>query len=231
MTDIQGADWSHWQGLVDCSKAYAAGIRFVYIKVSQGVNYKDDRADANNAAARAAGIKTGFYHFLDTNAPGPQYDWMLKCIGNMPCDLPPVLDYEAVSNTIPLASTLYTMANKLKGWRGYPVPAIYTNPGTANSKLINSSTYNWSQFLLWIANWNVATPIIPTAWRGQPYYIWQDRVIKGAQAWGVDGDMDHDVWGAKLPFPGDVPAEHTYQYSGYWVEGKKYLCGELKERC
>lgn len=233
MTDrIEGCDVSHWQRGMNYVEAYIMGLRFVYIKVSQGIAYKDDKALAHNTAARAAGLKTGFYHFMTTDSALGQYNWMINCIGDMPCDLAPALDYEAVNNTIPLASTLYTMANKLKGWRDFPVPAIYVAPGWANTKLINSTTINWAQFLLWVANWNVATPMIPTAWKGQPYYVWQDRVIRGAQAWGVDGDLDHDFWGDKLPFPGVTPPPVTDVYMEMQdrVTNKVY-CGILKERC
>ena len=108
---------------------------------------------------------------------------------------------------IPDPKSLYTIASKLKGWQGHPVPVIYGNPSTLSVKCINSTLYNWSQFLLWIANWNVSAPVIPTAWKGQPYYIWQDKVIKGAAEWGVSGDMDHDIWGEKIPFPNVVPAD------------------------
>lgn len=236
---IEGGDWSHWNGLVDCTKFRAKGGRFTGIKVSQGVDYKDDKAEANNAAARAAGILTFPYHFVTTDPPAAQYDWFIKCIGSMKFDLAPGLDYEyynqvsrepylamreadfrfpygatslgvglwarSLGLVLPSAATLYTMANRLRGWNNHPVPAIYANPSTANAKLVNSGSTNWSQFLLWIANWNVAAPVIPTAWKGQSYYIWQDRVIRNAQDWGVDGDMDHDLWGDKLPFPSEPP--------------------------
>jgi hypothetical protein len=265
---IEGADWSHWQGRVNCPVARAAGIRFVGIKVGQGINYKDDMAEVNNDAARAAGILTFPYFFVTTDAPTAQYDWLIKCIGDMSFDLAPALDYEyynqmtgepykamnegdyefpcvsmpgsfemweaewkAYGIVIPAASTLYTIATKLKGWHGCPVPAIYTNVSTANAKLINTTIYKWDQFLPWLAQWNVTAPTIPTAWKGKPLYLWQDRVIKGAQDWGVQGDMDHDFWMDALPFPGDVPAEKTYQYSGYDVKRKTYLIGTLKERC
>jgi lysozyme len=229
---IEGADSSHWQGLIDFEKFKANGGDFVYIKVSQGIAYRDDRAVANNTAARAAGVKTGFYHFMTTDSALAQYNWMIQCIGDMPCDLAPALDYEAINNTIPTSSTLYTMANKLKGWRDFSAPAIYVAPGLANSKLINSTTVNWAQFLLWIANWNVTVPMIPTAWKGQPYYIWQDRVIRGAQAWGVDGDLDHDFWGEKLPFPGITPPPVSDEaYMEMLIhETNKVYCGTLKVR-
>jgi GH25 family lysozyme M1 (1,4-beta-N-acetylmuramidase) len=238
MAQIEGADWSHWQGVVDCAKAKSAGLRFAGIKVSQGIGYKDDRAEVNNANARANGLLTFPYHFLTDDDATAQYNWFMSCIGTQKFDLPAALDYEYYNPVtmnqysplnddkyscnlsledlrfftekykliIPTSNILLAMANKLKGWNGFSHPVIYTNPSTANSKLLGTS---WSQFLLWIAHWNVATPTIPTAWKGKKVYIWQDKVIHGAQSYGVDGDMDHDVWGDAIPFPGTPTNEIT----------------------
>lgn len=260
---IQGADWSDWQGIVNCVKSRFAGIRFTGIKVSQGVNHRQTKAAINNNAARAAGILTFPYHFVTTDAPLIQYNWFINCIGDMKFDLPPALDYEFYNQmsgepylpmreadftfpygadelgislwaselgiVIPSAYTLYFIANKLKNWRNNPVPAVYSNPSTANSYLINSTSYNWSQFLLWIANWNITTPVIPKAWTGQPYYIWQDKVIRGAQEYGVDGDMDHDIFGAKIKFPGTPPTPtNEIEYTGFIVEQNRLVKGILK---
>ena len=245
---IEGADWSHWQGNPDCSQFKAAGGRFVGIKVSQDVGYKDDKAEVNNANAHAQGLFTFPYHFVGLGSPTTQYDWFIKCIGTMKFDLAPALDYEAYNPltlepfmelrnitdfylfnnfnrvlqsyglVIPSASTLYSIATKLKGWRGFQSPAIYTNVSTANSKLINTAIYNWAQFLLWLAQWSVTIPTIPTAWKSKQIYIWQDRVIRDAQIWGVDGDMDHDFWMEALPFPGVTPPPNKVSLKLYIQE-------------
>ncbi len=52
-------------------------------------------------------------------------------------------------------------------------------------------------------------------------------MIRGAQDWGVQGDMDHDIWGSALPFP-DRPT-NEYKFTAYVVELQKTLEGTLKE--
>ena len=51
---IPGIDVSHYQGSIDWAKVKAAGIRFVYVKASQGADFTDPRLFANVAGAAAA---------------------------------------------------------------------------------------------------------------------------------------------------------------------------------
>lgn len=272
MTDrIEGADWSHWQSTVDCAKAYTMGLRFVGIKVSQGTNYKDDRAEVNNACARANGFLTFPYHFVTTDNPITQYNWFLQCIGNMTFDCAPALDVEYYNSapstskygtpleiepiyeyrmetpplmyqlrlatnyklTIPSESTVWGIASRLKGWRGHPVPAIYTNISSGNAVFSTKPSFNWGEYLLWLAFWSTGTIYNPNAWRNKPVYIWQDRVIHNAQAYGVNGDMDHDFWMDAKPFPNEPPPPvNTDPYVELYVhETNKFYTGTLKERC
>jgi hypothetical protein len=269
MTDkIEGCDISHWQSTPNFVKGYNKGLRFAGIKVSQGINYEDDKAAINNAHARAAGFQTFPYHFFTTDPAKTQYEWFAKCINKIGASeftCAPAVDYEFYNQTtmatyqamncedfcfpygasklgvrvwmmtlglvIPSSSQLYSILNLLRGWQGHPAPAIYTNRYVADAYLINSSTYNWSQFLLWYALWNATTIVKPKSWANEELYIHQDYVIQDAREWGVDGAMDHDYWGTKLPFPGTPvpPVVNEYQYSGYVKELNKTLTGTLKE--
>ena len=60
----QGIDVSNWQGYIDYSQVKQAGIEVVYIKASQGSDFKDPYFDINYENAKANGLKVGFYHFL-----------------------------------------------------------------------------------------------------------------------------------------------------------------------
>ena len=99
---IHGADVSRWQHpndkQIDFSVAYASGLRFVMIKASD----TRDEADAlslkylvmDHAAAQAAGLYTGFYHYAilpdvsdsagiirDATAQAQKVLWRLAAIG------------------------------------------------------------------------------------------------------------------------------------------------------
>jgi GH25 family lysozyme M1 (1,4-beta-N-acetylmuramidase) len=113
---IHGADVSKWQHPndkpIDFSVAYASGLRFVMIKASD----TRDEADAlslkylvmDHAAAQAAGLYTGFYHYAilpdvsdsagiirDATAQAQKAIWRLASIGGYTeKDLPYALDLE-----------------------------------------------------------------------------------------------------------------------------------------
>lgn len=206
---IEGADLSHWQSKLDeadAAKFVAAGGRFAYVKFSQGVSYRDDCGVNNTAVLRAAGVKVGPYHWVSPENALSQYNWYVKCMGDVVFDLPPALDVEQAGVTQAIVDS---MGMKLTTWMqdrpelaSFKYPAIYTNYSTGNRVF---TAQVMSRYLLWIANWGVSSPNIPKIWQGKPYYVWQDRVMRGAQEWGIDGDLDHDIWGKLLPFPGDEP--------------------------
>jgi lysozyme len=66
----EGVDVSRHQGAIDWSAAKRGGISFVYVKLTEGVGFTDPKADTHLAAARAAGLTVGGYHFArpDTNS-------------------------------------------------------------------------------------------------------------------------------------------------------------------
>ena len=72
-------DVSHWQGEIDWKKVYDSGIRYAYIKISQGNSLADDRCRENIRKARAAGIRVGVYHFFTTKCSAEeQFRWFCK---------------------------------------------------------------------------------------------------------------------------------------------------------
>ena len=60
----EGIDVSDWQGYIDYRQVREAGIEVVYIKASQGSDFKDPYFDINYENAKANGLKVGFYHFM-----------------------------------------------------------------------------------------------------------------------------------------------------------------------
>ena len=88
-------DVSHWQGEIDWKKVYESGIRYAYIKISQGKDLADDRCRENIRKARAAGIRVGVYHFFSTNCSAQeQFRWFCKHYREEEMDLRPMLDVE-----------------------------------------------------------------------------------------------------------------------------------------
>ena len=113
---IHGADISRWQHpndkQIDFATAYSAGLRFVMIKASDTRDDADSLAlkylVMDHAAAQAAGLYTGFYHYAilpdvtdtesivrDATAQAQKVIWRLASIGGYTeKDLPYALDLE-----------------------------------------------------------------------------------------------------------------------------------------
>ncbi|VVB45928.1 Glycoside hydrolase family 25 (fragment) [Beijerinckiaceae bacterium RH CH11] len=92
---IQGIDVSKYQGDVDWTAVANSGVRFAYIKATEGGDYLDEKFRQNWELSRASGIARGAYHFAYWCRPAQeQAAWFLANVPNDPSALPPVLDVE-----------------------------------------------------------------------------------------------------------------------------------------
>ncbi len=92
---IHGIDVSKWQGDIDWQAVRAAGTQFAFVKATEGGDHADERFPQNYAAAKAAGIPVGAYHFVYWCRPAhEQALWFKQHIPADPDALPPVLDVE-----------------------------------------------------------------------------------------------------------------------------------------
>lgn len=62
--EYEGIDVSQWQGYIDYKKVKEAGIGVVYIKSSEGTDFKDPYFETNYENAKRNNLKIGFYHFV-----------------------------------------------------------------------------------------------------------------------------------------------------------------------
>ncbi len=60
----EGIDVSNWQGYINYTAVKEDGIDIVYIKSSQGNDYKDPYFELNYENAKANGLLVGVYHFV-----------------------------------------------------------------------------------------------------------------------------------------------------------------------
>ncbi len=92
---VHGIDVSRWQGEIDWDAVRGAGIRFAFLKTTEGSDHVDPRFMENWNGAARAGIPRGAYHFMYWCRPIHQQ--ALFFVLNVPADpgaLPPVLDVE-----------------------------------------------------------------------------------------------------------------------------------------
>jgi lysozyme len=92
---VHGIDVSKYQGDIDWRTVRAAGIDFAFIKATEGGDHADDRFADNWAAARAAGMPRGAYHYYYFCRPAlEQAAWFIDHVPRDASALPPVLDLE-----------------------------------------------------------------------------------------------------------------------------------------
>lgn len=64
----EGIDVSNWQGHINYAEVKKDGIDIVYIKSSQGDDYKDPYFELNYENAKANGLLVGVYHFVEARS-------------------------------------------------------------------------------------------------------------------------------------------------------------------
>jgi lysozyme len=93
---IHGIDVSKFQGDIDWNAVAGSGVKFAWIKATEGGDNADARFQANWTGAKAAGVPHGAYHFVYWCRP--PMEEMANFEQNAPVEvdaLPPVLDVEA----------------------------------------------------------------------------------------------------------------------------------------
>ncbi len=105
---VHGIDVSKYQGDIDWQQVKEAGVAFAFIKATEGGDRTDSKFQYNWAAAKAAGVPRGAYHFVYWCRP--PHEEIGNFIANVPVDseaLPPVLDVEATPESKSCKRTLY----------------------------------------------------------------------------------------------------------------------------
>jgi lysozyme len=67
---VEGVDVSSHQEAIDWRALTGSGVKFAYIKASEGADFRDERFAANWRDSASAGIKRGAYHYFTLCKPG-----------------------------------------------------------------------------------------------------------------------------------------------------------------
>jgi len=196
-TWLEGIDVSHWQGTISWPKVAAAGKKFAIIKVTESYDYTDPQYATNHAAARAAGLWTGGYHFAQPDAtPGDavrEADYFVSKIVLGVGDLIPALDLEVTGglSVAALQSWVFAWLNEVYARTGVR-PMIYTSPNFWMNAMGNTSALADAGYkTLWIAHWGVTSPTIPANnWGGHGWTFWQ--YTSNGSVPGITGRVDLD---------------------------------------
>jgi lysozyme len=97
---IHGIDVSKYQGDIDWNAVKGSGVKFVWIKATEGGDRLDERFQANWTAAKQVGIPRGAYHFVYWCRPAiEEVSWFEQNVPTEDDALPPVLDVESDSES------------------------------------------------------------------------------------------------------------------------------------
>lgn len=188
--DLKMIDLSHHDSVTDWN-ALRSSVDGIFIKATEGVGYVDPLFGSYAAAAIAAGIPVGFYHYFQpTDVPTnacQQADEFYASIRSYGYRMRPVLDIEESNGltSTEIIEDVKAFADEFHRLSGQTV-MIYCSPKYADTYLDDPSL---SAYPLWIAHYNVSAPRSTSTW--QNYSVWQynDSVTVAGVGNPVDGDV------------------------------------------
>ena len=178
-------DVSNHQGVIDWSGVAADGVRFAYVKATEGKTFVDPYFASNWATAPAAGVRVGAYHFFSLCSSGQeQADAFLRVAPPSTTALPPALDLEILSGCTdrpPPATVqieLDTFVKRVEQAWGEKL-LIYARSSWTRSYALPGDDGR--------PRWRTSFFVRPT----EPWTVWQVHYF--AEVSGVNGRVDLDV--------------------------------------
>ena len=180
---LQGIDVSHFQGTVDWPAVAKGGVRFAFIKATDGIDGVDPRFAENWGGAKDAGIVRGAYHFF---RPALNAQQQAEHFGRVvPIDdlaLPPALDIEVTDGLAPSALQvgIRTWLATVQAAFGC-TPILYTDPTFWRENV----AADFSSYPLWLACY-AEKPEVPSTWPALTFWQHTDR----GDVSGISGHVD-----------------------------------------
>ncbi len=192
---VKGIDVSYYQGAIDWGRVKNDGVKFAFIRVSDGLGYHDSRFGANWSGAKAHGVLRGAYQFFRSNESAvAQADLLINKIGGHlgPDDLPPVIDVESADG-----QSAHTIATKVKAW----LNRIHDKLGV--NGIVYTGPYFWqdsvgganlSSHPLWVAHYGTQCPLVPGAWSRWTFH----QFTSSGRVAGIGGNVDTNHFNGTL---------------------------------
>lgn len=191
---VQGIDVSYFQGDIDWKEVSRAGIKFAYIKATEGADRFDPEFADNWAGAKKAGVVRGAYHVMYwCSHASQQAAWFIKHLPSDSDTLPPVLDVEwnGHSKTCPheisrkaALAKMKVMLAAMEAHTGRR-PIIYTDPKFHRDVLEGEFT----DYQFWVRS-VAAKP--KAKYPGRDWSFWQFTTT--GRVPGVAGAVDRNTY-------------------------------------
>jgi lysozyme len=192
---IHGIDVSKYQGTIDWNAVASSGVKFAWIKATEGGDRLDERFQANWQGAKLAGIPHGAYHFMYwCRSPIDEATWFEE---NVPVEedaLPPVLDVEPTPDSktcrrhLERDRTIADMKVVLDEMERHfgKRPIIYTSIDFYRAILSDGA---FADYPIWVRS-TKHNPALPYGDRDWKFWQYQaDGVVPG-----IAGDVDRNVF-------------------------------------
>lgn len=188
---VKGVDVSSYQRNIDWKGLESEGIRFAFIKATEGSDHQDSRFEYNWKEANGTDMKVGAYHFLSYDTPGEtQAENYIGVVGKKWGMLPPVVDVEFYGEYLenhPASEKVYKvldvvldMLEKEYGKK----PIIYTNTYIYNTYISGK----YKDYHIWISN-----PDIPDSLPDGKDWIFCQYTFKGVSQYVAGGEKYVDM--------------------------------------
>lgn len=219
---IFGIDVSHHNGTMQWEEVVGKGVRFAYVKATQGAGYHDGQFAANWSALKTLGqsatpVLRGAYHFMSAvDAPEQQAANYLNKVGVLgPSDLPPCLDLESDIQRVYGPGSHDAQGNNIDRWaslgsaeivRRVKVWLVAVEKATGKKPVIYTSTVWWnarigsdatlSGYKLWLADYTSASLAKDNPVKVPAKFqwvLWQMTSFGTLGRLGPNGDVDVNI--------------------------------------
>ena len=187
---IKGFDVSHHQGDIQWQSISPQEFKFVYLKATEGGDFKDRKFQDNWLKAREQGFLVGAYHFYRLCRDGQiQAQNFIETVPKKTDSLPPVIDLEYDSTCIntytreQLLKEIQVMHDQLYKHYGLQ-PIFYTSKAFYNIVLVDK----FKQTPLWIREYQGQPEL-----KGNPKWTFWQHTSQG-QIKGIPTLVDLNVF-------------------------------------
>jgi len=192
MTTVTGIDVYHGDNggaAIDWNAVKSGGMSFAFAKASQSTNFTDPMFATNWSGMKSAGLVRGAYHYFDASVdPTSQATYFLGVVGTVtPGDML-ALDLETTNGETQatVLANAITFLSAVQSMSGV-TPMLYVSP------LFLSSYTGLGGFPLWVANYGVTCPDVPSPWT--TYTFWQSGT---GTISAISGAVDLDSFNGTL---------------------------------
>lgn len=186
---VLGLDVSNYDLDVDWNGAYAGGMRFVYIKATEGTTFLDPLFSTHYEGATSAGLLRGGYHYADGTGDGSEEaEFFLSNGGGWSDDgitLPGLLDLEGDCKDVDWIQTFSDTYYNATG----RYPTLYSSPGWWQDCTGDSDAFSNTNALT-MACWNSDECTPQGSWPYAAFWQYSDSNDYAGDSDSWDGSLE-----------------------------------------